>query len=167
MLIASPPHPSTPLRSTPSDSMRPTSPTPSSFSCTGQSLQLVRICTLDPKRCTGRQTRETRHPKPPIHHPLSDHPWLPCWAPCRQPQWPCLSLGVKGEQRGFTGSRGGWEWRSQPLHTKHSKAALHVLNSNPWRIAPKKDGCRRERPGWGQGRDSGAQLKSFCKFSVP
>jgi hypothetical protein len=72
-----------------------------------------------------------------------------------------------GEQRGFTGSCRGELGGSQPPHTKHNKAALHVLNSNPWRIAPKKDGCRRERPGRGQGGDSGAQLKSLCKFSVP
>lgn len=109
--------------------------------------------------------REARYPKPPIHH-LSNHPWLPCWAPCRQPQLPCPALGWRGTKRVHRLLPRG----SQPPHTKHSKAALHVLNSNPWRIAPKKRWVqkRKARLGAGRGFRSTAEklLQVFCTLGA-
>lgn len=145
MLIASLPHPSTPLTLTP---MGLYEANPQPF-LQGLNLQLVRACTLcmNPRRSTGRQTGEARHPKPPIHHLLNSCPWLPHWAPYRQLQLPCSALGWRGTKRVHRILPGG----SQPLHTKHSKAALHVLNSNPWRMAPKKRWVQKRKGQFGGG----------------
>lgn len=163
MLIASLPHPGTPLRLTSTDSGRPPLQPllHRSEPSVGQRLYTVSRSQQKPRRQT-----EARHPKPPIHQLLNSRPWLPCWAPCRQLPWPCSALGWR-EQRGFTGScpgGGGLRGGSQPLHTKHSQTALHGLNSNPWRMAPKKRWVqeRKGRAGRRAGiRGGGGQLKSF------